>query len=491
MRTLFARVNRGGRTRPLEDAVFRSGCDDGAMARRATAALALSAVLPGCGGGGHHPRTAPAPAQPRPAAAQPTPTLRAQHACPNLRTARCATLTVPLDHSGRVPGHLKLKVAIAGHASRVLVFLTGGPGQPGAPFLPRIMRKLRAPLRGYRVVMFDQRGTGGGALRCPALQRQVGTSDLTLPSESAVRACAAAIGPKRRFFSTADTVADLEDLRSALGASQIAIDGVSYGTFVAERYALAHPDQVSRLVLDSVVLHSGYSPFDPTPMRAAARVLRLVCAEQRCRTDPVADLAAVVQRYHDGLPLLDTMTALSIGVPRLDRLPAELHEARNGNPRRLDRLVAAVHRAEGAPAGILSQGLHASTVCADVPAPWGGPATPISARPAALASALTRLRPEDIYPFDPATVARNGVVRTCVEWPPMAEPPPPTSRTLPPVPVLLLAGDHDLSTPLEWARKEASLAPQGKLVVVPGAGHGVQSRAKDPRARVALASFLR
>jgi hypothetical protein len=220
-------------------------------------------------------------------------------------------------------------------------------------------------------------------------------------------------------------------------------------------------------------------------------VLRLACAAQHCRTDPAADLAAVVRRYQDGLPLLDTLTALSIAAPDLRRLPAELDQARNGNPRALNRLIAAVRRGQAAPAGILSQGLHASTLCADDPAPWGGPATPVAGRAAALARALARLTPADTYPFDRATVAGNGILRTCLEWPPMAEPPAPSARTLPPVPVLLLGGDHDLSTPLEWTRKEASLAPQGKLIVVPGAGHSVQLRAKDPRGRVALARFLR
>jgi pimeloyl-ACP methyl ester carboxylesterase len=58
------------------------------------------------------------------------------------------------------------------------------------------------------------------------------------------------------------------------------------------------------------------------------------------------------------------------------------------------------------------------------------------------------------------------------------------------VPVLLLAGDHDLSTPLEWAREEAAHAPRGHLIVVHGSGHSVQSQA-PPAVRRALAAFLR
>jgi pimeloyl-ACP methyl ester carboxylesterase len=132
----------------------------------------------------------------------------------------------------------------------VLVFLTGGPGQPGVPFAPRLAGRLGPALRGYRLVMFDQRGTGAGALDCPALQRQTGASDLTVPAPAAVRACAAAIGPDRRFYATADTVADIEALRAALGVARLTLDGVSYGSYVAEQFALTHPGEVSRLVLD-------------------------------------------------------------------------------------------------------------------------------------------------------------------------------------------------------------------------------------------------
>lgn len=48
----------------------------------------------------------------------------------------------------------------------------------------------------------------------------------------------------------------------------------------------------------------------------------------------------------------------------------------------------------------------------------------------------------------------------------------------------------DLSTPLAWARQEARLAPRGRLVVVPGAGHSVQSRASSGVGRRAVADFL-
>src|SRR5439155_6313762 len=61
---------------------------------------------------------------------------------------------------------------------------------------------------------------------------------------------------------------------------------------------------------------------------------------------------------------------------------------------------------------------------------------------------------------------------------------------LPRVPVLLLAGGHDLSTPLAGARAQAALAPDGRLLVVPTAGHSVQNRAAGDPAEAELARFL-
>jgi pimeloyl-ACP methyl ester carboxylesterase len=450
--------------------------------RRAAIPLALTALLAGCGGH-HHQATREAPAG----------SLGATQPCHKLEHAECATLTVPLDHAGRVPGRLKLKVALAGPSKPprgVLVFLSGGPGEVGLPFLHAIQRKLAGAVKGYRLVMLDQRGTGTGALDCPALQRVAGGSDLAVPPPGAVAGCAKRIGARRRFFTTSDTLADLEALRIALGVKRWTLDGVSYGTFVAERYALAHPENVSKLVLDSVVPQEGIQPFQLATIHAVPRVLRSSCAEQRCDSDPVSDLAAVVRARHDGPQLLDMLVTLSVADPTYRDVPAALSEARAGLPARLDRLLATARRDERVPAAFLSQGLHASTLCADYPQPWGGPSVAIPARLAAIRRAASGLTPAHLAPFDLATATRNGELITCEEWPPEPVRAAAPRQDLPDVPVLLLAGDRDLSTPLPWAQGEARRAPGGRLVVVRGAGHGVQLRAKDRAGRAALARFL-
>jgi pimeloyl-ACP methyl ester carboxylesterase len=422
------------------------------------------------------------------------PAARAAERCANAPDFVCATLTVTLDRRGKVPGTLGLRYARQeGDAPRgVLVFLSGGPGQPGVPFAPRVASRLAQALSGYRLVMIDQRGTGGGALQCPALQHEMGSTDLAVPSRRAVIACARSIGSKRRFFSTLDTVDDLEALRRELAVDKLTLDGVSYGTYVAELYALRYPTHVARLVLDSVLPYpSSGLPLAVVNAHAAGRVLRAVCAaSENCGTDPAADLAVVVRRRPVGPRLLNSLVTMSVVDPSFPGVATALHSARRGSWDALNLLLARWGVDSDTPAEALSQGLHASTLCADTPMPWGGPAVPAARRLPALRRAAARVPARLVWPFRRDVASGNGIVKTCLWWPPVAAPPRLGRLRLPAVPVLLLAGDRDLSTPLPWAREEARRAPRGRLVIVRGAGHSTQLRASVSAARAALDAFL-
>src|SRR6266550_792393 len=202
----------------------------------------------------------------------------------------------------------------------------------------------------------------------------MGTSDLHPPPASAVRACAAHIGARRRFFGTDDVVADMEALREALGVDRWTLDGISYGTYVGERYALVHPDRVKKLVLDSVVPHVGLSDLGVDEFHATARVLGTVCG-----TLCVDDLAADVRARHVGPQLLDAMTLLSIIDPTYHSIidvGSVLADARRGNLGSLRFFLAVARRASAAPAAVLDQGLHASAICADLRYPWGSSSAP-------------------------------------------------------------------------------------------------------------------
>src|SRR5207302_1420208 len=148
-----------------------------------------------------------------------------------------------------------------------------------------------------------------------------------------------------------------------------------------------------------------------------------------CGFDPAGAWAAVVRRDHDGPALLDMLVARSVGDPSFPGVPAALHAAAAGHPDALTALIARVHAADAATAGQLSQGLHASTLCADLRMPWGGPDTPLAARRTALAHSVARLTPAQVWPFDRATAAGNGIIQTCLYWLPTPAQPPRHARS--------------------------------------------------------------
>ncbi len=87
------------------------------------------------------------------------------------------------------------------------------------------------------MITFDQRGTGtSGPLRCNALTAP--PPDVTSRA-GLYGACAAEIGSTARFYSTADSVADIEAIRQAAGYQKLVLFGVSYGTWVAMQYTRA------------------------------------------------------------------------------------------------------------------------------------------------------------------------------------------------------------------------------------------------------------
>ncbi|NLT07454.1 MAG: alpha/beta fold hydrolase [Solirubrobacterales bacterium] len=385
-------------------------------------------------------------------------------------------------------------LATAGDADAVpIVALAGGPGQSAVALAAAFERMLR-PVAGHRpLIVFDQRGTGrSGLLRCPALERAAGR--LAAPSAR----CARTLGPARAHHLTADSVADLDAVRAELGGERIAIYAVSYGSRLALAYAAAHPERVERIVLDSPVPLAGPDPLQRATLRAIPRVLRSVCARgcPGAGPRPGRDLRRLVARWrHGGDPgarrraaLLDAVLA-GEWAPRLRRLlPGAVRAALAGDGRRLARLVragTATVRAPQPPA-LFSAAAHAATVCGEVALPWP-PAAPPARRAAALRKAVARLPGRATGPFDRATVAASPTVDLCRRWPAAADRP---RAVAPRTPTLVLAGGHDLLTPLADSRRLAGQLPDGRLAVAPRAGHNVLARPDGSRILAVVRAFL-
>lgn len=416
----------------------------------------------------------------------------------------CGEISVPADRSGRQPGRLDLRYRVAEGHGPVLLLLAGGPGQPATGLVESLAGRIATLAPGYRLAGFDQRGTGATAIRCPPLQHRRLT-DFTVRPPWVVRRCGESLGARRSLYTTTATVADIEALRRRLGAGRMDLMGISYGTYVASRYARRHPGRVRRLILDSVLPQENVDPFLRIHLRRAALVLRTFCRIRGCEgsADPARDLhrvvAAPTRRVRvpgrsrpvrvDGPALLDWLTTIaSFKQERLDDFTAGIHRASRGRYRRLARLGAGVMRGSGPfPAEVQSWGLHAATLCGDMALPFPIGRGSVSLRRRSLNRAASRMSARSTWPFDRRTARGNGLLRSCFHWPRTSVAAPPKPGRLKP-PTLLLAGQFDLSTPVGYARRELRRAGRGRLIVVPGGGHSVTFRV--PCAGKAFGRFL-
>lgn len=179
--------------------------------------------------------------------------------------AWCAPFDVPEDRAHPEGRHIKLKLAVVRSDAEVaakdmLVFLAGGPGQAATENAPAAVGALE-PLMAHRnLLLLDQRGTGGSnPLDCKSDETPA-TPDADAEDDPAklkaeVTRCLAQVEKKAdpRFYTTTVATQDLEDVRKALGSPRFDLVGVSYGTRMAQQYAMHYPDAVRSIVLDGVV----------------------------------------------------------------------------------------------------------------------------------------------------------------------------------------------------------------------------------------------
>jgi pimeloyl-ACP methyl ester carboxylesterase len=404
--------------------------------------------------------------------------------CASLSGVLCSYVSVPLDPSGAAPGRVRLFVAqrpAKGVARGTILLLAGGPGEASAQIFNLRSALWQTLFPGYTLVAYDNRGTGeSGALSCRGATTASG--------------CAKAIGSARVFYGTRENAEDVESVRRALGVDRIGLFGLSYGTKQALAYALEYPEHVERLLLDSVVLSEGPDPFGLPSLQAIPAVFDSICNGGSCRSitdDLPADFAQLAIRLQarplvadvpvytthwaphaqrvriDGLALLSLATASDLNTGIAVTLPAAVESALRGRPELLEHLAALVSLQDSSGE---NQAVYYATTCADGPFPWK-PETPVAEREAVLAAAMTGL-PSASFGRFPRWAAVGSAVQ-CLDWPAPAGVESAGRRQTPDVPVLVLAGDRDVRTPLAAGMAAARSFPDGRLLVVPGVGHTV------------------
>lgn len=416
--------------------------------------------------------------------------------CSDTNDFACGRLTVPLDPSGVTPGTLTLSMrrhrAPVGEARSAIVALAGGPGQPAVPFSEQFSELLGSIAATRDLIVFDQRGIGlSHPLSCHALERPGQYRSFG----AVIEACASQLGPTRAFYTTADTVADIEAIRQAGGYEKLVLYGTSYGTKVAEQYAQAYPSHVEALVLDSVVTPNGPDPLSRSTFAAVPRVLRELCVDDGCAhvtSEPVADLARVVRRMlhaplhgrvidgtgkaHTVRVDSDALLGMLLAGDFSPLLRAEfltsVRAAALGDTAPLARLLAMAESSGEGERQDFDTPLYYATTCEEEPFPWSRAADP-RARLAQAVAAVKALPASALAPFTAANVLDLGVLAECARWPYTTPAPPPEEAPFPNVPALILSGAADLRTPTANAREVAAEIPDSQLLVVPNTGHSV------------------
>lgn len=198
----------------------------------------------------------------------------------NTSTGFCTWFDVPEDRSNPQGRHIKLRVAIVKSTAAnpdpdIVTFIDGGPGGSAINDYPAVVDAFSPLRKRHHILLVDQRGTGSSnPLDCPeaqafgksVLEKLSGEPPDSARMQSLMQKCLEELREKAdtRFYSTSEAVADLEDVRIALDQAPtgsrekhvsvtLNLVGVSYGTRVAQHYAMEYPTAVRSIILDSAV----------------------------------------------------------------------------------------------------------------------------------------------------------------------------------------------------------------------------------------------
>jgi len=265
-------------------------------------------------------------------------------------------------------------------------------------------------------------------------------------------------------------------VRKAIGADKINLVGVSYGTRMAQQYALRHPQHVRTITLDSPVPNPlGLGNIFAGNLDGALLAQFTLCKESpACKArmgDPRVELQAVLARlranpvpvtYRDGntgKELTETITADHVaGLVRMYAympaagalLPQLIHEASQG---RYANLMALAKMLQGDMQDAMAMGMQMAVICSED-----------------ADSLVTRAEDAD-------TVLGNrmveGMAAMCDAWPKGVKPSDFNTSLKGDLPVLILTGEFDPVTPPSYGEVIAKGLPKSRWLDLKGQGHNV------------------
>src|SRR6266702_7328294 len=198
-----------------------------------------------------------------------------------VHAAQCGKVDVLENRS--IPDGRKLSIAVTLLPANTLnpqpdplFMLAGGPGQ-SSDAIAALAEQLSGVRRSRDIVLIDPRGSGRSApLRCAALKPRDSFDEL-LDADTIAQAahrCIAELLARGDVdvaqYSTSAYVADIDEVRAALGYERVNLWGGSYGTRAAQEYVRRYPARVRSVVLDGVAPPEMRISVDVWPSRDAA-----------------------------------------------------------------------------------------------------------------------------------------------------------------------------------------------------------------------------
>jgi len=423
--------------------------------------------------------------------------------------ARCGKLPVFEDQASQSGRKIDLAIAVIPAISKnpqpdPLFLLAGGPGQAALETFPTMLPVFERLHQKRDIVLVDQRGTGGSnPLRCPEEELVEIPGEEVDPQDAAryTADCLELLGADTRLYTTAASVADLDQVRQALGYEQVNLVGISYGTRVGLAYQRQYPKHTRTVTLDSVnPLDWELGPHNPAN---AQRSLDLIFA--RCAAEAACQSAfPELQTRFEGMlaelerqPEIITLPHPTSGeMTRVKMTPSTLASAiqiLSYTPETAALIPLLIHTtAERGDYSLLAahylmvndslgqaiyDGLYLSVLCAE-DAPYYPPALAGSPQPASTV-------PAPSAPYLPDHTAE--LARQCALWPHAAIPADFKEAVRSEIPTLILSGEADpITPPGNGDRVQVGLANSLHLVV-PSSGHNVLYRGCLPKV---ITSFI-
>jgi pimeloyl-ACP methyl ester carboxylesterase len=420
---------------------------------------------------------------------------------PTSYKVECGVLKVKENRSDPQRKTIQIQVAVVktdnpSPAPDPVVYLAGGPGSSGSGELSTSFGPYSQLLAKRDLIVVDQRGTGASkpSLGCPeyrqayfdALSQQLPYQEFSAAAMAALPACQQRLqseGVDLSAYNNAESAADLEDLRQALGYVQWNLLGTSYGTRLALTALRDYPAGVRSAILDSTFPPQiePYSGWVFSQEHAFRTLFDRCAADEKCHAAypnleqdfynllENLDLEPLIvekanpfsqKKYEvlvDGDMLVNLLFQILYDATAVPSLPKLIEDASQGNTKTLARFMDPLFIIPS----MIAWGMHYSVLCSTESTFTEYPKVAKQATSAEPRLAEGMLNDQRL------------ALETCAAWdrdtPGKDENRPVKSA----VPTLVLSGEFDPVTPPEWGEQTAKALKNGYFFLFPGITHGV------------------